>query len=540
MKLALKCIFILLINSLVFAQTSNKNEQELQAKSEPLELPSFIIQGNLKVDVATGVKQDPKKPNALTSNILDSINSLDKQPSILLVSDEMIPTSLKQTPINAYLGVDIGRFTTGDVYGFYQTNVGGYSLAFKGNYDFGAGHIDKAEFNKLNLGVSSDFIAPMKFFIFGGSRTRTSIEYNNYSYNLYSNLILPSHRSMNHFKATVDVEGNSGGIQFNTGLGFNGFQLKTEPVELADNNFSTYLRMKKRWDKFLIGANAIIDLHSLAGNNANFIQLGGELSFIAGDLSIGGEAAFQIASTPNDIDRGGLLINGNLEYRLNKFFTIKGNVRSGLSKQTFIENYYQNPYISNFSNYDFSYDIINFNGIIEFHPYQELSVSTLFNFAHKDRIPVFIDDSFIQLGTFNLSYQTGTIIKSVFEANWKIESTGNIVANLTAIQSSLSDYSSSSIPYYPNISIGVEYIKQWNHKFGTKIGLDYVGERYVDLINSKKLDAYLNIKLGADYKILDNMKLFVNFENLINSDIYIWNGYKERGIFASIGARYNF
>lgn len=539
MKIFINIILILLFSNLLLSQTNNQSANELQPKSEPLELPNFIIQGNLKVDVSSGAKQDPKKPKPLTTNILDSINSLDKQPTILLNSIELIPKSLKKIPVNAYIGADIGRFTTGDIYGEYQTKINGYDLSFRGDYNFGAGHIDNADFSKLSLMASSDYIAPMKFFIFGGSRTRTTIAYNNYAYKLYANPINLFKRNVNHFKAALDVDGNSGGVQFNTGLGFNGFQLKTSEVETADNNFSAYLKMKKIWDKFLIGANAIVDIHSLAGNNANYIQLGGEISLITNDISLGGQAGFQLASNLQGIDRGGLLLLGNAEYRMNKYFTIKGNIRSGLINQTFIDNYYQNPYISNFANLDFTYDILNLKGIIEFHPYQELTVSASFNLAHKDRIPTYINDDIAQIGSFVLSYQTGTIIKSVFEINWHIDNIGILVANMSATNSKLSDYSNNAIPYIPNIAIGANYIKNWSDKFGTKIGLDYVGDRYTDLDNKYTLDPYLNLKFGADYLLLDNLKLFANFENLINSDIYIWNGYKERGIFASLGARYN-
>ncbi len=540
MKYILYLFITLLIANVIVAQTNNQPNNELQPKSEPLELPNFIIQGNLKVDVASGVKQDPQKPNPLRSNILDSINSLDKQPSILISSFELIPQTLKKTPVNAYLGFDIGRFTTGDIYGAYIAKIGGYDLTFKGDYSFGAGHLDNADFNKLSLFASSDYIAPLKFFIFGGSRTRTVIDYKNFAYNLYSNTNNHLDRNVGHFKAMIDVDGNYGGVQFNTGIGFNGFQIKTAQVETADNNFNLFLKMKKRWEKFLIGANAIVDIHTLAGNSSNFIQLGGEMSIIAGDLSLGAEAGLQIAGTPMGDDRGGLLILGSAEYRMNKFFTLKGNIRTGLVQQSYIDSYYQNPYLSNFSNFDYSYDILNFNGVIEFHPYQELAVSALFNFSHKDRIPVFIDDDLMQLGSFLMNYQTGTIIKSEFEINWNIENIGTVISNITAIRSSLSDYSSSSIPYVPNISISASFLKQLNEKFGIKIGFDYVGERYADLENSKAIDPYLNIKLGADYFLMDNLKLFVNFDNLINSDIYIWNAYKERGIFASLGARYNF
>jgi len=515
-------------------------QQEQTTKSEPLELPNFIIQGKLQLDVATGIKQDPSKPKSLDAGLLDSVNSLDKQPSILINTNEIIPQSYKQNIANGYLGANFGRYSTGNIYGAFNSNLEGYNVDLNGDFDFGSGHLDKANFTGANLQLTSDYIAPLKFFIFGGSRTRTNIEYHNRNYWLYSNPTNPAERTANHFIANINVDGNYAGFKFNTGIGFSGLQFSANEINTADNNFKAFLKIHRYFDKLLLAGNIILDLHSIAGASANFIQFDGEISLLTADISLRGNAGLQMAGNKSNVDRGGLLLAGSIEYRMNKLFTLKGNINSGLERKTLTDNFYQNPYLSNFTDFDYSYNILNLDGIIEFHPDQELVISAKFNLNHSDRIPVYINTISSSNGSFDISYQTGTIIKSVFEGNYNLTNVDKISANLTAIQSTLSDFTSKSIPYTPEITFGSSYTRNWSEKFGTIIGFDYIGQRYVDLDNSKFIDAYTNVKLGLEYNILEKLKINANFDNLLNSDIYIWNGYKERGIFASFGVRYKF
>lgn len=55
-------------------------ESEKARTTEPLDLPNFIIRGDLQLDVNAGFKQDPSRPMPLSSGELDSLNSLDKMP----------------------------------------------------------------------------------------------------------------------------------------------------------------------------------------------------------------------------------------------------------------------------------------------------------------------------------------------------------------------------------------------------------------------------------------------------------------------------
>jgi len=55
-----------------------------------------------------------------------------------------------------------------------------------------------------------------------------------------------------------------------------------------------------------------------------------------------------------------------------------------------------------------------------------------------------------------------------------------------------------------------------------------------------QLDGYFDIDLRAEYYFSKSLGAFVNLENIFNQEIYIWNGYRQRGIFAQLGILYTF
>lgn len=530
-------IIIVFLNT-AYGQQQPQNQTPPVAP-EPIDLPNFIIQGKMQLDVTSGVKMEPGKPMPLNSIMLDSLNSLEKQPSLLVPIEPLPDYTIIRERKNGFVRGDIGRYAIGKIKAGYGLNLDGYDLFANAGVDFGGEYVPNSQYSGLDLQLTSDYIAPQKFFIFGGSRTRTNIEFNNKNYKLYS-IPSPPDRNFNKFKISFDVDGNYAGYQFETGAGFSGMQIKTQDIKTADNNYFGYVKVHNYWNNLFVAGNLLLDLHSLQGNSANFIQMDGSVSLINDDLSLLGNAGVQIASNPEGTDRGGLLLSALVEYRMNKLFTLRGNIRSGLENNNLTMIYSHNPYISNFVNLDYSYDIMNLKAFIDFHPSQDLVVSAGFNLKHSDRLPVFMDDHTFQPGSFDISYKTGTIIKSVFETYWNYTEKDKLSANLTATQSSMSDIDSKSIPYTPEIQFGLNYERLWNEKLGTKFGVDYFGERFADVDNTIKLDPYMNLNIEFSYLISKDIKLFAVFDNLLNSDIVVWNGYKERGLFASFSIMWQF
>lgn len=528
-------IFLLAFYSLSVAQETPQKA----ATPEPIDLPNFIIQGNLQLNVNSGVKQSPERPKPLSAGELDSLNSLEKQSSQSLPIEPLITNTIDRNTKDGFVKAQFGRFSTAQIDAAYGAKLENYDLYGKIGYEFSEGHITNADFSKFNAKITSDYIAPTKFFIFGGSRTRTEIEFSKNSFNLYGST-LGLERAMNNFSAKVDVDGNYNGFKFETGAGFNGFQVVTDNFKNADNNILGYLKVHNNWNNFLVAGNLLLDMHNFRGQATNFIQADASLSVFSDVLSITGNGGLQLATNVGGIDRGGLLLAAKLEYRMNKLFTVRADVRSGLENRSFKNMAIENPYISNMTDFDFAYDIMNLSANLIFHPNEYLGVSAGIRIRSTDRYPVFAPDITYYSGSFGIDYESISLVSSMFEAYWYLSDKDKLTANMLLTSSSLSDFDNSKIPYMPDIKISLQYDKTWFAEFGTNFGIDYVGNRFADLQNTVELDSYINLRAEGYYKIYDGLRAFLRFDNLLNSDIYVWENYRERNVFVSFGVMWQF
>ncbi|MBX3043424.1 MAG: hypothetical protein KIT33_05325 [Candidatus Kapabacteria bacterium] len=530
-------IIILFFSALmpVIAQES----QQKPTSAEPLDLPNFIIQGTLQLNVNSGVKQNPERPRPLSKSELDSLNSLEKQSSQSLPVEPLRITTVERSLKDGFVKAQFGRFATGQIDVGFGGELGGYDLYGQAGYEFSDGHLTNADFSKFGAKLTSDYIAPAKFFIFGGSRTRTEVEFKHHDYNLFANPI-GLNRNINNFSAIVDVDGNYRGIKFETGMGFNGFQVVTDNFRNADNNIFGFLKIHSFWNNFQVAGNVLLDLHTLRGQSTNFMQADGSISIFNDVFSLTGNGGLQWATNSNGVDRGGLLIEGKAEYRMNKLFTVRADIRSGLENKSFRDMAYENPYISNMADLDFAYDIMNLGAYLIFHPNEKIGFSAGMRVRSTDRYPVFSPDEVYFPGSFNISYEGISFVRSMFETYWYFTSQDKLTANLTATQSSLNDFTDSSIPYIPDFQISLDYNRNWFKGFGTNFGIDYIGERFADLQNTVKLDSYINVRIEGNYLIYDGLRLFLRLDNLLNSDIYVWEGYRERNVFISFGVMWQF
>lgn len=531
-------IITLLIYSSAFAQNPS------QETPKPLELPNFIIEGVEQINVRSGIKQFPQKINQLTKEELDSINSYEKHSSLLLAPDPLPTRTIsKQFPFLS-AKASLGMFLTPELMIGARRKIEGYDLYGYFNYESSSGEYKRSEYRKLLLNLFSDYIAPDKFWIFGGSRTRSSLYINSNSYNLYAN---PSSlnkdgfydRNALNYGIKVETDGSFEGFLFNTGFDINSLQLTADRKSIDyqnsyksfDNQVKGFLNIKNFWNDYLIFGSFLLDVHSLRTNSLNFIELSGGLSYFTEQLTINGEAGFQTATNSDEKTRGGLLLKAEIEYRIDELMTLKSSFESGLENTSFINIFQKNPYLDFSSKIDYLYNIALIKGSLLFHPSENFFATANLRWRIADRLWYFEG---ISNNTFKISYDQGTVLEIFPEILFYLTKNDKLSMNLIFTLSKLNN-AEGPIPYYPFLKTNISYRKKLFEKLGFDVSLTYVSENDISTENDKKLDSYLDFSFSTDYLINNNFVFFINFNNLLSSNIYIWNGYKERGLFGKLG-----
>lgn len=509
--------------------------------TQPLELPNFIIEGIEKLNIQSGIKQFPEKPMPYTQAELDSINSLEKQQSLLLPIKPLPSKIIETVTKDAFIKGEFGKFNSPALEGGYAFKIGSYDFYTLAGLDLSGGHIDNSEYSRFFAKVNADYITPEKFLIFGGSKTRTALKLGNKNYKLFAS---PAHESVSasNLALRIDVDGAYSGLQFHTGAGYETLQLSTGTNKAFDNSINGYLKIQSRLAKLIVGGNVELDLRSLRGTSIHYIQTDAFGAYASDELTIKAKVGFQFASNSSEIERGGLLLAGNIEYRFSKQLTIHGEVSGGLEKATFAELFSINPYLSFDAPLDYSYNIAKIRFWTNYHPLEYIGLTTGANFRNVNRLSVYSQNTIngaLDTGVFNVEYHDANIAEFFAEVFFTPGKFDILSFNITASHITAGK-DGNTAPYIPSLKMSGFYKHIWFEQFGTQIGINYIGERYADLQNTKKIEGYINLYANFDLKLSNGLSFFSRLENLTNSNIYVWDGYKERGLFASIGVMWQF
>jgi hypothetical protein len=529
-------IIIIAINYIgLFSQQPSAPEQKKQTNTQPIELPNFIIEGKEKINVPSGIKQYPDSPAPLSKSELDSINSLEKQQSLLLPPKAFPDKIIDFTQKQGYLSGEFGRYSTPKILAAYGFRTSDYYLFGEGGLELSEGHLDNSGYSKLNLDLLSEYTAPEKYWIFGGSLTRTGLSIDNKKYSLYAQT-KPEDRTKTNFDVFIDSDGNYEGYHFNTGAGFKTVQLSGNNSSAFDNAISAYLSVFNNSNEFSLGGSAMLDIHSIRGNGVNMFQGNVNGIYRKDDITLDLTGGFQEATSSGNVSRGGLYLDAKFNYRINMNFTFKAGVNSGLERNSYFDLINFNPYLLDTAIVDFPYNIALIKGYIFYHPNEKIALSAGIKFRITDRFPVYIGSD---TGLFNIDYEDIKKADIELEGSYKITSKDILTGNLTFIYSALSK-NDNSVPFISPFNTSLVYDRKWEENFGTKFGVTYVGERFADIYNKDKISGFLNFNAEIYYNINNDLTAFVRIENLFNSDVIIWKGYKERSLFVAAGLFWKF
>jgi hypothetical protein len=107
---------------------------------------------------------------------------------------------------------------------------------------------------------------------------------------------------------------------------------------------------------------------------------------------------------------------------------------------------------------------------------------------------------------------------------------------------SIEDPDSKKIPYYPGLTASLNYGYNFTPALKGEVMFSYLSDRYADIENTdgRKLQSIFNLGFKVTYSVRNYFGVFFELNNLLNTERYIWEGYKEKPIDASVGINYFF
>ncbi|MCX7880741.1 MAG: TonB-dependent receptor [Ignavibacteria bacterium] len=505
-----------------------------QTASQPLELPNFIIEGKEQIDVQVGTKHMPDYPTYMSRQSMDSISLIEK-PRNYVVFPITLPSKVisKKFP-DAFILADLGSFITGNINAGYRTFLNEHDIFGFGNLSFSNGHIENSDYIKLNLGAQADFVAPEKFYIFGGSKTTTNVDFAYRSYKIYALDTAPS-RNQIDFSSRIHSIGHFEGIDFATGAKFFIVSQSGVKQRLNETLLGGYLKVENILSDINLGAFASLDLRSFDKNSCNFFEFSTFAYYRTDKTKIHPTIGLQFAKPTIGKLRPMFLVQIDVLHHFSTFVEGIFRLSNGLINRGFKDYYQYNPYLGDSLSIDFT-NSTEIEGKVKFQPNKDMSVFIGAKFLYQNREPIFLNrtDKF-----FEIVYLDATVFNFFSEGFLTIDFVGDF-SSFVELNFSNNVKSKKDLPYTPTIRWRADFSRNFFEHFRFKINFEYVGERFANLENTVKLASYNNFGFGIDYTLSKSLNIFAEVQNLLNSNVVIWNGFKERGLNFKIGLIYKY
>jgi hypothetical protein len=500
-----------------------------KTESQPLELPSFYIEGKDPINVQSGSKEFPDNRLTLSKMELDSLNSLEKQKSLLLPT-KAFTSNIETISINkGFLRGEFGRYLSPKVDFGYSLHLGEAKVLLNAGAEYSGGHIDNSDYSSFNIKLTNDYIAPSKFWIFGGSRTFTNIKFSNNNFKLYADTLAPA-RSLINFDLNLGSEGSANGYNFSTGAGFNTAMISQSKHDLSNINIDGHLKIWTKYQDYIVGGNANVRFGTFK-TGIHFTQFNGIFNFkIDSNISFNNDLGIQLAGNTLGEEQFGFLFNSAMNYTINKDFTFKAILSNGLENNSLDYLLKYNPYINDTLNMIFGNDF-KIKTIAYYHPDEKISIGAGLFFGLNSNTPYFVYNND---GSFLTNYAETTRFGFTLEGNWTPTENDAILLNFIYNYKTLSS-NSNIMPNYSPLNLYLNYSRKLIENLNGKFGIKYVGEKFGDIDNKMSINGFIDINFGFEYKINDKLEAYLRVENLLNSDVYYLDRYRQRGLFGALG-----
>ncbi len=506
-----------------------------QPPNGPLELPEFLVMGKELINVGAGAKQSPQRPPLLSATRLDSLNPTEKQPIPVLPARPLPQYQRSAQMWPGYLQAEMGNYITPQLYAGYSLVAGRYRIDFSGDVHASDGWVNNASYLTAGVRAISTYRAPDKFVFFGGSTTQADVGMRYRSYTLFarSDTVERKHSTVN---AGIDVEGKFDDVTYRAQASWTGQMLSTTSMrDVTDNVVHGGLRVEQQWKSADVGALVDMRLQSYASNAYPFVETGAYARWVSSSLRISGGAGVQWATSTSGVDRFGLALGGQADFFLGPDYTFTATARSGMRPIAFRDLMLANQYVDDSVGLDAAYDIIDLRGTITYHPSVRTSVSVGVRICQTDREAVWKGS---RQGLFSIDYRTVSLVELHADARFVVTPRDVVVADVRMTSASVAEEAAQ--PYIPAVLSSVHYDRTWSETFQTGIGMIYVGQRWTDFANSKTLAGYIDLRLKASCSLSKSFDLHARAENLLGSTVFLWEGYRERGIFITAGCTWKF
>ncbi|MCG6915650.1 hypothetical protein LJE86_17210 [bacterium BMS3Abin03] len=528
-----KVLLILLVSyAMIFPQDE-------ESKNPNVELPDFVITGSDVVSIRHADKIKPDFISTITSDFIFPSHSPDdlglKQLSNPIKEDLKLldTTHFAKGSIKAEAG--IYTLPGGELSYAYPFNNGILNANVGGSHQ--RAYVDNSDRYYFYGGAGLQYLLPMNNDVLPGTKFNLNGDYNSYSYKLFASDDPEMKRSKNEGNYYLGIK-NTSWKTFIFDLNLNNKFTSLVEDQFTENLINASGMASLQFSDFSIGVKSnyekqYLTTDSLGSVNSDYFFVRPIASFeILNTVKAkvgytftnsGGMrydqpyASFGLRVSKNLILIGeyaphGELITSGMFLRQNDYFNATGFANLFFKKSTF-------------------FDVVL---KYEYGKYYQLDAGVKY-FKSKN-LPYFTASN--MSGQFDIATVDVNEINVYFNALFHTGPYGVLYGNVDYYR--LQNNASKRIPYYPWLKANLTYGYEFTKGFLVEPSVLFNSDRYTDISNSKKLSAFIDVGVKLTYKINPNFIINLKVMNLLNRNIYYWDGYKQKTADLTFGLNYLF
>jgi outer membrane receptor protein involved in Fe transport len=167
---------------------------------------------------------------------------------------------------------------------------------------------------------------------------------------------------------------------------------------------------------------------------------------------------------------------------------------------------------------------------------EDLRVKGEVSYRSSRNFPLFVE--FSSAKVWDVMYLPDVSVIS-FDAQATYQFSQKNSGTLIVISNSTADKdSSNSVPNIPLLTLAATDRHAFDNGVVMEVFAEYVSKRWTDFAHSNANAGYVTIGGRGEYQVFDNFRIFLQVNNFLNQQYYVWDGYVERPLFVSLGVTY--
>jgi hypothetical protein len=518
-------------------QRKEKENDRIMTPPQGLEEPTDLAIRTLRDTANSGAerKQPVMRPAALTSSQVGRLRVADER------IDNVIP--FRGYPLSERLPLDKRSIYADASFGFYSTArlAAGYSgeswpfdYSLSGHYLTTEGDPDNSARRELAATLAGGYIIGDSYGIFSGGHMGGRAHYGSGAYRLFAIEQAPQ-REVSRTEISMSGRNTWRGISYNGRAGYRSIEMVDSTTSATERSIEGALDLSRKLDEITIGGTADGRLTVSRDTSISYGELGAYARYTLPAMTLQGGGALVIAGESGGETVVRLAPRVDARLYLAGAITVTAGLHGGVTQNTLAGLLKTNPYIS--SDYSIRHDIatIGYSAGLRIEPSRSLALTANLRNTEYARYAYFAEQTG---GTFAPMYDRATIGTIDATFFWRIGENDELAALATYTRGTIGS-ASRPVPYLPALVSEASYRKRLaSMPLTLTTHIRFIGARDGGTGTTK--NGVMLAGIEGRYQLTPQFDVALEFQNILGTQYELWDGYRERGLFAALGIKSRF